>query len=85
MKWEMGRDVLRKEKQKMDIMGKNEMILPTFWNFARVLFVVQNNKSWKQDTQLSSLKCLNIRLKNECKDFKEGEKEAKLIYHLLSW
>lgn len=75
----------RKEKQKMDIMGKNEMILPTFWNFARVLFVVQNNKSWKQDTKLSSLKCLNIRLKNECKDFIEGEKEAKLIYHLLSW
>lgn len=41
-------------------------------------FVVQNNKAGKQGTQLSSLKCLNIRLKTECNDFKEGEKEEKL-------
>ena len=46
--------------------------------FARVLLLVQNNKAGKQDTQLSSLKCLNLRLKTECNDFKEREKEEKL-------
>lgn len=51
-------------------------MIPSSRIFAIVYF--QKNKSKKKDAQLSSLKVFNVRLKNECNDFKEGEKEQKL-------
>lgn len=68
----MGRDALERRTTKDGYAGeKRNELPPPFWNFW-------NSKAGKQDTQLSSLKCLNIRLKIERNDFKEGEKEAKL-------
>lgn len=76
---EIGRDVLKIRRTKHGHPGKEKEIkIHLFSGIFANFFVAQENKAGKQDTKLSSLKCLYVRLKSECNDFKEGKREEKL-------